>query len=246
MRTGNKLIVALDVSPDDALPLVKDLNGVVSIFKIGSQLFTLMGPKIVEEILSTGAEVFLDLKFHDIPHQVAGAAAAATGLGVSMFTIHASGGREMMRRAVESVKETAVRKQLKAPAVIAVSVLTSMDEPALAEVGVSGTPEENVLGLVKLAVGSAVDGVVASPREAEAIRLAFPGQPLIIVTPGIRPGKSETPDVVAQTDDQKRVATPRMALAAGADYLVVGRPIIGVPKPAEAARAIIAEMEEEG
>jgi len=125
MRTGNKLIVALDVSPDDALPLVKDLNGVVSIFKIGSQLFTLMGPKIVEEILSTGAEVFLDLKFHDIPHQVAGAAASATGLGVSMFTIHASGGREMMRRAVESVKETAARKQLKAPAVIAVSVLTS-------------------------------------------------------------------------------------------------------------------------
>ncbi|HET6862046.1 MAG TPA: orotidine-5'-phosphate decarboxylase [Pyrinomonadaceae bacterium] len=245
MSTRNKLIVALDVSPDDALKLVRELTGVVSTFKVGSQLFTQMGPKIVEEILSTGSEVFLDLKFHDIPHQVAGAASSATGLGVSMFTIHASGGSEMMRRAVESVKETAAQKQVKAPAVIAVSVLTSMDAAALADVGFSGTPEKNVLGLVKLAVASAVDGVVASPREAEAIRSAFPGQSLKIVTPGIRLEESETRDSEFKADDQKRIATPSMALAAGADFLVVGRPITGAPKPAEAAQAIIAEMEEQ-
>jgi orotidine-5'-phosphate decarboxylase len=245
VRTRNKLIVALDVSPDEALKLVTELSGVVSTFKIGSQLFTLTGPKIVEKILSTGADVFLDLKFHDIPHQVAGAASSATELGVSMFTIHASGGSEMMRRAVESVKETATKKQVKAPAVIAVSVLTSMDDAALADVGMSGTPEKNVLGLVKLAVASAVDGVVASPREAEAIRSAYPGQPLLIVTPGIRPGKSETQASELKTDDQKRIATPSMALAAGADFLVVGRPITGAPKPAEAALAIITEMEEQ-
>ena len=245
MRTRNKLIVALDVSPDEALKLVTELSGVVSTFKIGSQLFTLTGPKIVEKVLSTGADVFLDLKFHDIPHQVAGAASSATELGVSMFTIHASGGREMIRRAVESVKETATKKQVKAPAVIAVSVLTSMDDAALADVGMSGTPEKNVLGLVKLAVASAVDGVVASPREAEAIRSAFPGQSLLIVTPGIRPGQSETQASELKTDDQKRIATPSMALAAGADFLVVGRPITGAPKPAEAALAIITEMEEE-
>ena len=245
MRTRNKLIVALDVSPDEALKLVTELSGVVSTFKIGSQLFTLTGPKIVEKIRSTGAEVFLDLKFHDIPHQVAGAASSATELGASMFTIHASGGSEMMRRAVESVKETATKKQVKAPAVIAVSVLTSMDDAALADIGMSGTSEKNVLGLVKLAVASAVDGVVASPREAEAIRSAFPGQSLLIVTPGIRPGQSETQASALKTDDQKRIATPSMALAAGADFLVVGRPITGAPKPAEAALAIITEMEEE-
>jgi len=204
-----------------------------------------MGPKVVEEVLATGARVFLDLKFHDIPHQVAGAAASATALGVSMFTVHASGGGEMMRRAVESVKETAIKKQIKAPAVIAVSVLTSMDAASLAEIGVVGTPEKSVLGLVKLAVGSGVDGVVASPREAESIRSAFRDRFLLIVTPGIRPRKSDTQDSEHTADDQRRVATPGMALAAGSDFLVVGRPITGSLKPAEAAQAIIAEMAEQ-
>jgi len=245
VRNEDKLIVALDVSPDAARVLVKELAGVVGSFKIGSQLFTLMGPKVVEEVLATGARVFLDLKFHDIPHQVAGAAASATALGVSMFTVHASGGGEMMRRAVESVKETAIKKQIKAPAVIAVSVLTSMDAASLAEIGVVGTPEKSVLGLVKLAVGSGVDGVVASPREAESIRSAFRDRSLLIVTPGIRPRKSDTQDSEHTADDQRRVATPGMALAAGSDFLVVGRPITGSLKPAEAAQAIIAEMAEQ-
>ncbi|HSE25736.1 MAG TPA: orotidine-5'-phosphate decarboxylase [Pyrinomonadaceae bacterium] len=242
MRKQDKLIVALDVSPDAARKLAKELRGIVGTFKIGSQLFTLMGPKIVEEVQATGAGVFLDLKFHDIPHQVAGAAESATALGVSMFTIHASGGGEMMSRAVEAVKETATKKQIIPPKVIAVSVLTSMDAANLAEIGVVGTPEKNVLGLVKLAVGSGIDGVVASPRETESIRSTFRDQSLLIVTPGIRPGKPATQESKQIADDQKRVATPGMALAAGSDFLVVGRPITGSPEPAEAAQAIIAEM----
>lgn len=243
MTNKEKLIVALDVTPDEARTLTRELKGVVHTFKIGSQLFTMSGPKIVEEVLATGANVFLDLKFHDIPHQVAGAASSATGLGVSMFTIHASGGREMMRRAVESVAETADKKQIKAPAIIAVTVLTSMDATSLAEVGVSETPEKNVLGLLKLAVASSVDGVVASPLEAAAIRSAFPNEDLLVVTPGIRPGYTKDKDSKLASDDQKRVATPKMSLAAGADYLVVGRPITSAPEPAEVAKAIITEME---
>ena len=242
MRKEDKLIVALDVPPDTARMLVKELRGIVGTFKIGSQLFTLLGPKIVEEVHATGAGVFLDLKFHDIPHQVAGAAESATALGVSMFTVHASGGGEMMSRAVEAVKETATKKQIKQPKVIAVSVLTSMDAASLIEIGVSGTPEKSVLGLVKLAVGSGIDGVVASPREAESIRSTFRDQSLLIVTPGIRPAKCDTQEKNQIADDQRRVATPGMALAAGSDFLVVGRPITGSPNPAEAVQAIIAEM----
>src|SRR6476661_2836621 len=139
-------------------------------FKVGSQLFTLAGPQTVKDIIGSGAKLFLDLKFHDIPHQVAGAARAATELGVSLFTLHASGGTEMMQRAVEAVTETAARTGATRPAVLAVSVLTSIDAATLAQIGVNSTPEQSVLRLVKLAEQAGVDGVVASPQEATQIR----------------------------------------------------------------------------
>lgn len=232
----DKLIVALDVdTPAQALSLAKELQGVAGMFKIGSQLFTLAGPQIVKDVLATGAKVFLDLKFHDIPHQVAGAARSAAQLGVSLFTLHASGGAEMMQRAVEAVSDAAAKEGTARPAVLAVSVLTSMDANALAQIGVNSSPEESVLRLVKLAEQSGVDGVVASPREAAMIRTTVAKKNFLIVTPGIRPAGNEA-------GDQRRVATPAAALAAGADYLVVGRPITAAADPLAAARQIAAEM----
>lgn len=233
----DKLIVALDVeTPDDALALVKQLGDVAGMFKIGSQLFTLSGPQIVKDVVASGARVFLDLKFHDIPHQVAGAARSAAQLGVSLFTVHASGGAEMMRRAAEAVAEVAERENIARPAVLAVSVLTSMDANALAQIGINSSPEESVLRLVKLAEQFGVDGVVASPQEAKTIRASVGSRKFLIVTPGIRPSGGGG-------DDQRRVATPEAALKAGADYLVVGRPITAAPDPVAAAHQIAAEME---
>jgi len=236
LTAKNKLIIALDVeAPTKALDLVRQLHRVAGMFKVGSQLFTSAGPQIVRDIIALDSRVFLDLKFHDIPHQVAGAARAAAELGVSLFTIHASGGSEMMRRAVESVDEVAQRTGLRSK-VLAISVLTSVDATILSQIGVTSSPEESVLQLVRLAELSGVDGVVASPNEIETIRRAVPRDNLLIVTPGIRPAANNT-------GDQKRVATPAAAIAAGANYLVVGRPITGAPDPLAAAHEIIAEME---
>ena len=233
----NKLIVALDVdTPAQALALVKELGPVVGMFKIGSQLFTLAGPQVVRDVVASGAKVFLDLKFHDIPHQVAGAARSAAQLGVSLFTVHASGGAEMMRRAAEAVTEVAEREGTTRPAVLAVSVLTSMDASALAQIGISSSPEESVLRLVKLAEQSGADGVVASPQETKKIRATVANPKFLIVTPGIRPAGGGG-------DDQRRVATPEAALKAGADYLVVGRPITAASDPVAAAQQIAAEMQ---
>jgi orotidine-5'-phosphate decarboxylase len=233
----DKLIVALDVdTPTQALALVKELRDVAGMFKIGSQLFTLAGPPIVKDVIASGAKVFLDLKFHDIPHQVAGAAASVAQLGVSLFTLHASGGTEMMRRAVEAVTEVAEREGKTRPAVLAVSVLTSMDAAALSQIGINSSPEESVLRLVKLAEQSGVDGVVASPQEAATIRTTVANREFLIVTPGIRPAGNDV-------GDQRRVATPAAALNAGASYLVVGRPITAAADPVAAARAIAAEIE---
>jgi orotidine-5'-phosphate decarboxylase len=198
-------------------------------FKVGSQLFTSAGPQIVKDIIALDAKVFLDLKFHDIPHQVAGAARSAAELGVSLFTIHASGGSEMMQRAVEAVSDRSRTK------VLAITVLTSIDETILSEIGVTSTPAESVMRLMKLAERSGVDGVVASPQEIETIRHTVSNPDFLIVTPGIRPASSKS-------GDQKRVATPAAAIAAGASYLVVGRPITGAANPLEAAREIVAEM----
>ena len=236
----DKLIVALDVeTPAEALSLVEQLHGVAGMFKIGSQLFTLAGPQIVKDVISSGAKVFLDLKFYDIPHQVAGSARSAAQLGVSMFTVHASGGSEMMQRAAEAVSRVAEREGTPRANVLAVSVLTSMDANTLAEIGVNSSPEESVLRLVKLAEQAGVDGVVASPQEAEDIRASAGTPDFLIVTPGIRPAAKD-----AAADDQRRVATPAAALRAGASYLVVGRPITAAPDPLAAAREIASEMEQ--
>ncbi|HEY3580428.1 MAG TPA: orotidine-5'-phosphate decarboxylase [Pyrinomonadaceae bacterium] len=233
-----KLIVALDVdTPAQALSLAQQLRDVAGMFKIGSTLFTLAGPQVVKDIIDSGAKVFLDLKFHDIPHQVAGAARSAAQLGVSLFTVHASGGAEMMRRAVEAVAEVAEREGTPRAKVLAVSVLTSIDADTLAQIGVNSSPEESVLRLVRLAEQSGVDGVVASPQEAARIRATVTDRELLIVTPGIRPTENDI-------GDQRRVSTPAAALAAGADYLVVGRPITAAADPVAAARRIAAEMQQ--
>jgi orotidine-5'-phosphate decarboxylase len=233
----NKLIVALDVKTrDHALALVNELRGVAGMFKVGSQLFTAAGPQIVRDIIALDSKVFLDLKFHDIPHQVAGAARAAAELGVSLFTIHASGGSEMMRRAVEATADVGDKTGVHS-AVLAISVLTSMDASTLEEIGVSSTPTESVLRLVKLAENAGVDGVVASPQEIATIRNTFAKPDFLVVTPGIRPAQNES-------EDQKRVATPAAAISAGASYIVVGRPITGAADPVAAAHEIVAEMQQ--
>jgi orotidine-5'-phosphate decarboxylase len=229
----DKLIVALDVeTPAKALALVRELRGVAGMFKVGSQLFTAAGPQIVRDIIALDSKVFLDLKFHDIPHQVAGAARSAAELGVSLFTIHASGGSEMMQRAV-----AAVAKVGNETAVLAISVLTSIDANILAQIGVNSTPSASVLRLVKLAEAAGVDGVVASPQEIESIRKTISNPNFLVVTPGIRPANNESAD-------QKRVATPAAAISAGASYLVVGRPITGAVHPIAAAEQIVAEMQD--
>lgn len=236
MQIKDKLIVALDVDEvERARKLVNELRDVAGMFKIGSTLFTAVGPSIVKEIVGSGARVFLDLKFHDIPHQVAGAARSAAELGVSLFTVHASGGSEMMKRAAEAVAEVAERNGTPKAAVLAISVLTSVDAAILSDIGVSGSPAESVTRLVKLAAASGVDGVVASPQEVANIRANVTNPGFLVVTPGIRPAEN--------ADDQRRVATPAAALAAGADYLVVGRPITGAADPLAAAQEILRDME---
>ena len=233
LTAKNKLIVALDVdTTDKALTLVKQLRGVAGMFKVGSTLFTSAGPQIVRDIIALDSKVFLDLKFHDIPHQVAGAARAAAELGVSLFTIHASGGSEMMRRAVEAVAEVGNETR-----VLAISVLTSIDANVLAQIGVSSTPSESVLRLVQLAESAGVDGVVASPQEITSIRDAIANPNFLVVTPGIRPAHNESAD-------QKRIATPATAISAGASYLVVGRPITNATDPAAAAQQIVTDMQQ--
>jgi orotidine-5'-phosphate decarboxylase len=239
MLAKDKLIIALDIEPPaKALDLVRQLHSVAGMFKVGSQLFTSTGPQIVRDIIGLGSKVFLDLKFHDIPHQVAGAARSAAELGVSLFTIHASGGSEMMRRAVESVDEVAHRGGIRSK-ILAITVLTSIDADILSQIGISSSPEESVMRLVRLAESSGVDGVVASAREIITIRKEVPSPDFLVVTPGIRPATT-------QSEDQKRVATPAAAIAAGASYLVVGRPITGAPDPLVAAHEIIADMERGG
>ncbi len=237
LTVKDKLIVALDVdSPRQALALVNTLRDLVGMFKIGSQLFTAAGPEIVSEIVRTGNRVFLDLKFHDIPNTVASAAVAATRLGVSIFNVHASGGREMMRRTTDAVSEVATNEGLKRPSVIAVTVLTSSDATMLSEVGIGSGPETLVRRFSLLAEASGMDGVVASPHEVAVVRSTVMSSGFLIVTPGVRPAG-------AALDDQKRVMTPAQAIRAGADYIVVGRPITSAKDPVESAWQILEEME---
>lgn len=231
----DRLIVALDVDTlDAALGLVERLEGLVTRFKIGSQLFTAAGPAAVEAVRKRGGEVFLDLKYHDIPNTVAGAAREAARLGVFMFNVHASGGRAMMRAAAEGAT-AASGSGSRRPLVIAVTVLTSLDRAALSrELGIASSVEGHVLHLCRLAHDAGLDGCVASPNEIRVIRNQL-GAEWVIVTPGVRPAGSGA-------DDQSRIASPQAAARAGAHYLVVGRPITAAADPVKAAQAILAEI----
>ncbi|HVR71379.1 MAG TPA: orotidine-5'-phosphate decarboxylase [Vicinamibacteria bacterium] len=229
MNARERLIVALDVpSGTDALALVDVLAGRVGMFKVGSQLFTTAGPDFIRELTARGQKVFLDLKYHDIPHTVAGAVSAASRLGVSLLTVHALGGQAMMEAAVGALPAMGER-------LLAVTVLTSHDAISLGTIGLEAEVPPNVQRLARLAQAAKADGVVASPHEVALIRQAC-GRDFLVVTPGIRPAG-------ARPGDQARLATPAAALASGADYLVVGRPIIESGAPAAAADAIVREME---
>ena len=233
-----RLWVALDVDTvKEADRLLERLAGTGVGAKIGSQLFTAAGPSAVEMALKRGVPVFLDLKYHDIPNTVAGAVREATRLGVTMLNVHAGGGRAMLQAAAGAAAAAAQEFKVARPIVLGVTVLTSLDRRALDETGVSGTVEAHVLRLADAARTAGLDGCVASPQEIRLLRLAL-GASWVIVTPGIRPDSGERAG-----DDQKRIATPRAAIAAGADHIVVGRPITAAADPAAAARAIVAEIE---
>jgi orotidine-5'-phosphate decarboxylase len=234
---AQRLFVALDLETLSAAEAMLDrLSGVVGGCKIGTQLFTAVGPAAVESARKRGFRVFLDLKYHDIPNTVAGAVRAATRLGVYMLTVHAGGGRALMRAAAEAATAAAADFGLDRPLCLGVTVLTSLDRTALAEeVGVPAPVAAHVLHLATLARDAGLDGCVASPHEIQPLRLAL-GHPWVIVTPGIRPS--------GPAQDQVRTATATVAVRAGADYLVVGRPILQAPDPVATARAIVQDMEE--
>ena len=228
----DELIVALDVdSASRARQLADMLRGVAGAFKIGSRLFTSEGPALVRELSERGDRVFLDLKFHDIPSTVAGAVDASARLGVWMVNVHASGGAAMMRAARDAAETAAAKRTAPRPLVIAVTVLTSLSGDELTSVGVAREPLPQVEHLARLAQDCGLDGVVASPLEAAAVRAAC-GARFAIVTPGIR-GPAEA------KGDQARTLGPREAIAAGATFLVVGRPIVGAPDPRRAAEEIV-------
>lgn len=232
----DKLIVALDVdNADRALELCEALRDSVGMFKIGMQLFTAAGPDVVRKIVSGGGRVFLDLKYHDIPNTVAMAGVEATRLGVSIFNVHTSGGSEMIKRTAEAVAATAQREGLTRPKVIGVTVLTSIDQQTLQQIGISEEAKSVVSRLASLAKESGLDGVVASAKEIKTIREVVTEPDFLIVTPGIRSAS-------AASDDQRRTMSAGEAVRAGVDYLVVGRPILADPDPPGAARRIVEEM----
>jgi orotidine-5'-phosphate decarboxylase len=227
---GPRVIVALDFpGADAALEMARRLDPTRCRVKVGKELFTSGGPLLVARLRALGYEVFVDLKFHDIPNTVAAACRAAASDGAWMIDVHAGGGRRMMAAAREAIESCADR-----PLLVGVTVLTSMEAADLAEIGVPGTPEEQVLRLARLARDSGLDGVVCSPREAALLR-AECGEGFVLVTPGVRPAS-------ASVDDQVRIATPARAIAEGAHYLVVGRPITQAADPCAALEAINAEV----
>jgi orotidine-5'-phosphate decarboxylase len=223
-----RVIVALDyVDARPALELVARLDPAACRLKIGKELFTAVGPALVRELVGKGFGVFLDLKYHDIPNTTAAACRAAADLGVWMVNVHASGGRKMMEAARQAVENSSVK-------LIAVTVLTSMDEASLREIGVNATPAEQVLHLANLAQASGMDGVVCSAQEGPILRAEL-GNDFLLVTPGIRPAGSAV-------GDQSRVLTPASAIRAGADYLVIGRPITQASDPVAALQSIQTEI----
>lgn len=230
-HSRDRLIVALDVSSAaHAQRIVQAIGNAAGTYKVGKQLFTAEGPQVVRDLVASGRKVFLDLKFHDIPNTVAAAVRSASELGVSMLTVHASGGSKMLKAAVEAAAQSSAK-----PLVLAVTVLTSFTDADLEEIGVPGTTLSQVLRLGALARNAGCGGLVASAKEVKELRREL-GEGFAIVTPGVRPAGSAA-------GDQARVVTPADAIAAGSTYLVVGRPILDAPDPAKAATDIISEIE---
>jgi orotidine-5'-phosphate decarboxylase len=232
----DRLILALDLpSWEAAEPLITQLQGKIHVFKVGLELFTAEGPRVIDRLRDRGGRIFLDLKLHDIPHTVAAATRRAVEWGVFMLDLHVAGGHDMLRAAAEAAAEKAEAIGTARPRLLGVTVLTSLARGDLVTLGIGRRVEEHVLALAALAKAAGLDGVVAAAHEARAIRERF-GPDLLLVTPGIRPRG-------APPDDQRRTATARDAIQAGADYIVVGRPILGAADPARAVEELVAQME---
>jgi len=236
MKANERIILALDVPGyDEAIEVVRTFKDHTDIFKIGSELFTSTGPRIVEDINAMGKKVFLDLKFHDIPNTVSKSALAVAKLGVFMFNVHTSGGFEMMKQASDTLAKYSIENNVPRPKLIGVTILTSIDKKTLRDdIGVGADMPDQVRHLASLAKEAGLDGVVASPEDAADLRARF-GRDFLIVTPGIRPSWSAM-------DDQKRASTPKAALKNGASYLVIGRAITSAPDPLDALKKIEDEI----
>ena len=237
LSAKDRIVLALDLDSDrEALAVVDELTGSVGMFKVGHQLFTAYGPDIVRRIVGQGGRVFLDLKYHDIPNTVAKASAEAVKLGVALFNVHALGGADMMKAAAASAREAADAMGRPVPIVLAVTVLTSMDERGLRrELKITRSLPRQVSHLARMAQRCGMHGVVASPQEIKLLRRTV-RQPFVILTPGVRPEW-------AARDDQKRIMTPAEAVTLGADYIVVGRPVLKAQDRKEAVEKIIEEIE---
>ena len=236
MAQNNRIIFALDVgNMDSAKNWVKMLKGHVWWFKVGLELFTAVGPDIVTLIKDNGIRCFLDLKFHDIPNTVAGAVRSAARTGADMMTIHLSGGRAMVKAALKAAQDESIELKIERPNIVGVSVLTSLSGDDLQEIGIDKSPGEHVAHLARFASSCGLDGLVCSAEDLAHVRHEVP-KTLTLITPGIRPAWSEK-------GDQKRIATPSSALKAGADLLVIGRPISESTNPVQAVEKIISEME---
>jgi orotidine-5'-phosphate decarboxylase len=245
VSAGERLILALDLPTwREAEGIVERLQGKISLFKVGLELFTREGPHVIDRIRQRGGRVFLDLKLHDIPRTVAAAAAAAVDWGVFMLDLHVAGGQEMMQAAVASVSERAARLGVERPRLLGITVLTSLTDEDLRMLGVHQSVEIQVLQMATAAKRAGLDGVVTSPLEAARIRTHL-GPDFLIVTPGIRPAgtSSDFDGEFRRTDDQRRTLPPREALQAGADYLVIGRPILRAKDPVQAVEALISAMQ---
>jgi orotidine-5'-phosphate decarboxylase len=239
MNPKERIILALDVADyEEALGIVEKFQEHISIFKVGSELFTSTGPKIVKEIVAMGRKVFLDLKYHDIPHTVSKASSIAAELGVFMFNVHTLGGLEMMKQAAQSVVKVSLRKNYNRPKILGVTILTSINQETLrGELGIEHRIQTQVKHLASLALNAGLDGVVASPQDIEIIRQKY-GRNFLIVTPGIRPSW-------APHDDQKRTMTPGEAFRKGADYVVIGRAVLAQRDPVKALERIVKEIKVE-
>ena len=236
MEPKERIILALDVADyGQAVEIIEKFREHIDIFKVGSELFTSVGPRIIEEIHAKGKKVFLDLKYYDIPNTVSRTAIAAAELGVFMFNVHTLGGFEMMKKTAQTLIDVSLKKNIKKPVLLGVTILTSIDQAALKdELGIGQSMNAQVKHLSGLALKAGLDGVVASPHEIEIIR-AHCGDDFLIVTPGIRPSWT-------QEDDQKRTMTPGGALRKGADYFVIGRAVMSQPNPIKALERILKEI----